>query len=99
MPEHIVPKKTYFWIFAILMVLTLVTTVAGMIDLGPFNVILALLIAVIKGVLVVLFFMHIFYSERLTQLVIVAGMLWLFLLLFLTAGDYFTRLWLKVPGK
>jgi cytochrome c oxidase subunit 4 len=99
MPEHIVTKKTYFWIFAVLMVLTFVTTAVGMIDLGPFNVILALLIAVIKGVLVVLFFMHIYYGERLTQLVVVAGTLWLFLLLFLTSGDYFTREWLKVPGK
>ena len=99
MAEHIVPKKTYFMIFAVLMVLTVITTAVGVVDLGPFNVIVALLIAVIKAVLVVLFFMHILYSRRLTQLVIAGGLLWLFILLFRTAGDYYTRLWLRVPGR
>jgi cytochrome c oxidase subunit 4 len=81
------------------MVLTLATTAIGMIDLGRLNVVVALVIATIKALLVVLFFMHIYWSSKLNKLVVVSGVAWLALLLWLTLTDVFSRGWLPFPGK
>ena len=99
MTEHIVTKKQYAFVFGILMVLTLATTAIGMIDLGRLNVVVALVIATIKALLVVLFFMHIYWSSKLNKLVVVSGVAWLALLLWLTLTDVFSRGWLPFPGK
>jgi cytochrome c oxidase subunit 4 len=99
MTEHIVSKKTYALIFAILLLLTAVTTATGYVDLGRMNVVVALAIAAIKGVLVVLFFMHLAYSRRLTQLTIVAALMWLTLLIALTLADIWSRGWVIGTGK
>lgn len=99
MSEHIVSKKQYAYVFGILLILTLVTTVAGNMDLGPLNVVVALVIAVIKASLVVLFFMHVYWSTKLTRLVAVSGIVWLGLLLWLTLTDVISRGWVGVPGK
>jgi cytochrome c oxidase subunit 4 len=95
MSEHIVPKTTYYWIFAILMVCTYLTWQVAFFDLGPFNAIAALTIAVFKAVLVVLFFMHVRYSTRLTWAVVASGVFWLAIMLALTLADYLTRPWLN----
>ena len=91
MSAHVVPKKIYYGIFAALMVLTLVTVWVSAIDLGPLNTVIALAIAGFKAVLVVLFFMHVKYSTRLTKVAVVAGLYWLGILLVLTLSDYLSR--------
>lgn len=93
MAEHIVPKKIYIGVWATLMVMTLVTTLVAYVDLGRFNAVIALAIAVFKASLVVLFFMHAKYTPRLMRVVITAGLFWLVLLLIFTEIDYLTRLW------
>ena len=90
--EHIVPPGTYLAIISTLLALTGVTVWASMIDLRQFNVVVALVIATTKASLVVLFFMHAKYSHRRTQLVIMAGIFWLALLLFMTLSDYISRI-------
>jgi cytochrome c oxidase subunit 4 len=93
MSEHVLPSKLYYGIWIALLVLTGVTVAVAKIDLGPFNTIVALVIASLKAVLVVLFFMHVKYtSEKLTKMVIVAAIFWLLLLLGLSLADYTTRL-------
>jgi cytochrome c oxidase subunit 4 len=99
MTNHIVTKRQYAYVFGILMILTLVTTWAGLVDLGRLNVVVALAIAVIKASLVVLFFMHIYWSTKLNRVVVVAGFAWLALLLWLTLTDFVSRGWLPFPGK
>ena len=88
---HIIPAKIYYVIWAILMVGTAITVFAATIELGVFNIVVALVIATTKATLVVLFFMHAKYSPRRTQLVIVAGIFWLAILLFMTMSDYISR--------
>ncbi len=95
MTGHIVSKKIYYAIFAALMVLTFATVVVARIDLGPLNTIVALTVAVTKAVLVVLFFMHVRYSSKLTKLVVVAGFLWLSLMIGFVLADVGSRGWLK----
>ena len=91
--EHIVQPKVYVTIFLTLMVLTAVTVGVALYDLGALNVIVALVIAVVKATLVVLYFMHVRYSSRLTQVIVAAGVFWLLILLALTLQDYLTRGW------
>ena len=82
-------------IFLALMVGTGLTVVAAFYDFpGPLNAVVALTIAVIKALLVVLFFMHVRYSGRLVWLVIASALLWLAIMFALTWSDYSTRLWL-----
>jgi len=96
MGEHIVSRKIYFAIFAALVVLTVVTWSVAKIDLGRMNAVVALTIAVIKATLVVLYFMHIRYSSRLTWVFVGAGFFWLAIMIALTLGDYMTRGWLTI---
>jgi cytochrome c oxidase subunit IV len=99
MHEHVDSIKTYTLVFLSLLVLTLATTLVSEIDLGPFNVVAALFIAVVKMMLVALFFMHLRHSTILTKVVVGGGMLWLAILLILSLADFSTRGWLPVPGK
>ena len=98
MAEHIVSRKVYFAVFAALIVFTFVTVGIAKLDLGRWNVIVALAVAVTKAMLVILYFMHIKFSKRLTQVVVAAGFLWLLLLFGLTLSDYLTRGWFNLPG-
>jgi cytochrome c oxidase subunit 4 len=93
MSEHIVPTRVYYTIFAILMVCTLLTVLVASVDLGALNIVAALTIAVFKASLVVLYFMHVKYSTRLTWVVVVGSVFWLGILLVLTMSDYLTRGW------
>jgi cytochrome c oxidase subunit 4 len=91
--SHIVPRRTYYSIYVILIVCTYVTWQVAFFDLGVLNTVAALTIAVLKAVLVVLFFMHVRYSTRLTWVVVIGSVFWLGILLTLTFGDYLTRGW------
>lgn len=93
MTEHIVPQKTYVVIFGALLTLTLVTVLAALVDLGRLNVIVAITIAVIKALLVILYFMQVRYGSRFTWIFVGAGFFWLALLLALTMSDFLTRSW------
>jgi cytochrome c oxidase subunit 4 len=99
MHEHIDSVKTYAIVFIALLLLTLATSEVATIDLGALNVVMALAIAVVKMLLVALFFMHLRHSSILSKLVVGSGLLWLAILLILSLGDFVTRAWLPVPGK
>jgi len=93
MSEHIVPTRVYYSIFAVLMLCTAATVLIAFVDLGRLNTVAALTIAVFKAVLVILYFMHVKYSTRLTWAVVVGSVFWLGILLVLTMSDYLTRAW------
>jgi cytochrome c oxidase subunit IV len=94
MAEHTLPRRTYYTIYAILMVCTYLTWQIAYFDLGSFNTVTALGIAAFKAVLVILFFMHMRDSPRLTSAVVMSGLFWLGILLALTMSDYLTRGWM-----
>jgi cytochrome c oxidase subunit 4 len=93
--QHVVPIKTYAVICATLLVLTFLTYRIAYVDLGPLNVVVAIVIACVKATLVVLFFMHAAYAPRRTRMVILAGIFWMLILLGMTMADYLT---LHLPG-
>ena len=78
-------------ILTALLIGTVATVYAAKIDLGRWNIVLALTIAVTKMTLVILFFMHGKYSARRTKLIIASGFFWLAIMLVLTLADYTTR--------
>lgn len=96
MSEHVVSRKIYFVIFGALMVGTALTVWVANYDLGRWNAIVALSIAVLKATLVVLYFMHVRYSSKLTWVFIGAGLVWLVILFAFTLSDYLTRPWVPI---
>jgi cytochrome c oxidase subunit IV len=93
-PEHhIASLGMYFGVFLGLLVLTFLTVVASRYDFGALNTPLAMVIAIVKASLVILFFMHVIQSTRLTWVVVISAFLWLAMLFVLTFADYLTRAW------
>jgi len=94
---HIVPVRTYVFVFIALLCLAGLTTAVAFVNLGPFNTVIALTIAFAKMLLVLLVFMHLLYSTKLVRVVLVAGFFWLALLIGITLTDYHSRSWIPDP--
>jgi cytochrome c oxidase subunit 4 len=92
-PHHVASLTSYFVVFATLMVLTVLTVWVSRIDLGPFNTAVAMAIAIAKALVVILWFMHVIHSPRLTWIVVICSFLWVGVLFVLTFSDYLTRMW------
>ncbi len=93
MAAHVLPRRVYYTIFAILMFCTYLTVQIAFFDLGRLNAIAALAIAAFKATIVILFFMHVKYSTRLTWAVVLGSIFWFGILVALTMSDYLTRPW------
>ena len=93
MSGHVAPKSLYYTIFLALMVGTILTVVVAKYDLGLLNNIVMLTIACSKALLVILFFMHVRWSTRLTWVVAASGFFWLLILFSITMADYMSRGW------
>ncbi|MEK7413268.1 MAG: cytochrome C oxidase subunit IV family protein, partial [Planctomycetota bacterium] len=91
--EHIVSPRLYLAVFLALMLGTAATVWAARFDLGHLNIVVAMVLAVCKATLVVLYFMHLRYGSKLTWVFAAAGVLWLVLLIGLTMADILTRHW------
>jgi cytochrome c oxidase subunit 4 len=94
MSSHGGNPTRYYAVFAALLALTFTTYGIAYAPLGEWHVPAALGIAVIKSTLVVLIFMHLSESAKLTWLVLASGLFTLALLIGFTLADYWTRSWL-----
>jgi cytochrome c oxidase subunit 4 len=91
MSMHVAPVRTYWLVFVGLLAMTALTVLASFVPLGIWHTPVALAIAGAKTTLVLLFFMHLLHSSRLTWVVALSGLLWLAILIILTMSDYVTR--------
>jgi cytochrome c oxidase subunit IV len=91
---HVLPLRIYWAVFIALVVGTLLTVWSATKDLGHWNMPIALAIAVTKALLVILFFMHVKYSTKLTWLFVAAGFLWFIIMVVITMSDFVSRSWL-----
>jgi cytochrome c oxidase subunit IV len=91
MSGHVAPKSMYYAIFGTLMVLTVATVAVATQNLGVLNFPVAIGIAITKGTLVILFFMHAKYSSTLTKMFVGTAFFFLGIMLFLTMTDYMSR--------
>ncbi len=96
---HIVPVRTYILVFLALLFGTWLTVYAAGQDFGAFNTVVALTIAITKATLVILFFMHVKYSGRLVQVVIIAAVGWLVLLMTILFDYYSPTTDGRVPER
>ena len=92
--HHVVPLSHYIGVFVALIVLTGATYWTALMDLGWLNTPVAMTIAIVKAALVVLIFMHVKYSNKLVQTLVVASVLWLLIMFAFTGQDYLTRGWI-----
>lgn len=103
--HHVIEPYVYYRVFGVLMILFLATVGVAFFDLSehlhwaPANIVVALIIAIAKATVIVLYFMHIKYSSRLTQTFAAAALLWLVIMFIFTFADYFTRGWIPQPGS
>ena len=97
MNTHVVPRKIYLFIWVALMLLLVLTWGLAQFNLGYWNVVAALTIAVTKMLLVILFFMHVRYSPRRTWVFVAAGFIWLMIMIDLVLSDYITRASAQLP--
>ncbi len=91
---HIAPPRLYLLVFSALIIGTLLTYAAALVDMGPLNNIVMLAIAGTKATLVILFFMHVRWGTRLTWVVAACGFFWLLILFGIGMSDYMTRGWI-----
>src|SRR5947199_9483881 len=94
--EEVTQPKVYVRTCVVLLALLALTWAIAYVDLGPFNLIVALAVAMATAIVIALFFMHIKGSSRLLHLAAVAGLLWLLIVMSLTLSDYCTRAWVPV---
>ena len=92
---HVAPKSLYIFVFLALIVGTVLTVAVAAVDLGALNNVVMLAVACAKALLVVLFFMHVRWSTRLTWVVAASGFFWLLILFSITMADYLSRGWVE----
>lgn len=88
---HVLPNILYWGIFGSLLVLTVVTVAIAKVDLGPFNLTVAMLVATAKATLVAAVFMHLWFDNKLNFAVFVMTLVFLAIFITLTAFDLLTR--------
>ncbi len=93
MTAHIPKVRTLVIVWITLIILTGTTSAVSYVELGPWNVVVALAIAVTKASLVVWIFMGVRYTTTLTRLFVVAGLVWLSIMILITFSDYNSRNW------
>jgi cytochrome c oxidase subunit 4 len=99
MSQPTVSIRTYAFTWIALLGLTLLTSLVGLVDLGHFSIVVAVIIALSKASLIAGFFMHALYESKLVRVVLAGGVIWFLILLSLTIVDYLTRGWLPFPGR
>lgn len=104
--HHVVPVSTYIKVIISLMVLLIITLAAAAVDfsqygpaLAPLNIIIAMTIAVVKAVIIILYFMHVRYSSKLVWVFAFAAFYWVVILFVMTLTDYMSRYMTQYPGQ
>lgn len=97
--EHHIGLPQYFSVFGALMVLTALTIWVAFQDFGWLNNVIAVGIAVIKATLVILWFMHVRYSSRLTKSVLLVSIFFFLVLVAFVFADTLTRGMLEIADR
>ena len=88
---HVLPLKVYLGVGSALLLMTAITVTVAQINLGPWNLVVALVIASVKALLVAFFFMHLFYDHKLYFIAFTTGLLCLTVFIILTLFDTMER--------
>ena len=86
---HVVPVSLLTIVFVALLALTWLTVAITWVDLGALNIWVALLIAAVKGGLVVLYFMHLRWDSPFNSVVLLTSLVFLAVFIAITITDTF----------
>ena len=89
--NHIIPYRTFLFVLAGLIILTLTSVAVTQISLGTFTVALALLIATVKSTFVLRIFMHLKFENKMFSIVVIAVVLLIAAVIYITLLDYLYR--------
>lgn len=89
--HHIIPFKTYIGVFTALIILTVITVAVSFVDLGAYNMVVALLVAGVKASLVAMFFMHLLYDKKLNLAIFLSSIIFLVIFIVFTMFDTMNR--------
>ena len=90
--EKTIKPRIYVTTFVVLLVLLGLTWALAYVNLGHFNVVIGLAVALTKAILIALFFMHLRGARGLLFVAALSGLVWLMILLDFVLSDYATRL-------
>lgn len=88
---HIVPYRTFLLVLAALLAFTFISIAVTNYDLGPVTVLTALLLATVKTILVLTYFMHLKWDVKMFAILVTAVMLLIGVVMFITFLDYLNR--------
>lgn len=89
--DHVVGFKIYLNVLISLLVLTVITVAVAQIDFGFLNAFFAMLIATVKAGLVLLYFMHLKYDDKLYWVIFLSSVFFVVLLFLFSKLDIITR--------
>lgn len=89
--NHIIPYRTFLYVLALLIVLTLTSVAITRIYLGALTVALALIIATIKSSFVLRIFMHLKSEKKMFSYIVIAVVLLIAIVIIITLLDYLYR--------
>ncbi|HOJ74331.1 MAG TPA: cytochrome C oxidase subunit IV family protein [Phycisphaerae bacterium] len=92
-----IQPRTYLVVYIVLLVLLVFTIAGAYIPIHVLATVVAFVIATIKAILIVLYFMHVKESSTLVRVFGGAGLLWLGILIAGTLHDYLARGWPPPP--
>ena len=90
--DHTVSFKTYLLVLISLLILTVITVGVAQIDFGSLNTFFAMLIATFKAALVLLYFMHLKYDDKIYGIIFGSAVFFVFVLFFFSKLDILTRI-------
>jgi cytochrome c oxidase subunit 4 len=92
MPEHALSTRFYVFIGVVMILLTVLSVGVSFIPMpGFYHTVIGLCFGTTKAIMVLLFFMHVIFSPRLTWSVVLVSSFWLGILLVLAFSDYLSR--------
>lgn len=89
--DHIIPYRTFLFVLAGLIILTIISVAVTKIHLGTLTVFIALLIAAVKSAFVLRIFMHLKFENKMFTIMVLGVIALIGVVIFITLLDYLYR--------
>lgn len=90
--NHIIPFEVYIKVLSALLVLTVITVAVAQVNFGAWNAVIAMGIATVKAALVLLYFMHLKYDDKIYPVIFLTGVFFLLVIFLFCEFDLITRI-------
>ena len=90
--NHIIPFGVYIKVLSALLILTVITVAVAQVNFGAWNAVIAMGIATVKAALVLLYFMHLKYDDKIYPVIFLTGVFFLIVIFLFCEFDLITRI-------